>query len=251
MPLTVPAPLEIVISSVVRNAQFRRVQAVNVAVGDNDLYTVPVGKRAYVGQVTLYNGGGVGTITRFLQVKVAGTYYRVSSSGTTATGVATNIALGLVLEPGDILSLNTSVANGMNGIAEVVEYDARSPLISARLLGLSTGDNTLYTCPAGFTAYVQRAGNAPGVGQSAAGNLIAVVADAGGTRAFFYHIVPSGQAVGTTFRMSVTVSPTASAASGIAGPGFGLGAGDFININVDTGAATEVAWVNVIQEPAR
>ncbi len=237
MPPVISAGALVVAGTYLNQAVFRRVQGVGLATGDNDLYTVPTGKRAY-------NNGSVGTITRFAQVKIAGTYYRLITSTTTNVNAAASTYQGLVFEAGDIFSMNVTVNGGLNVSAEVVEFDATSPLKSARLVGLSTGDNTLYTCPAGKTAYL--ASTIGAYFGNFTANRITLISDSGGNRVWFAHLVPSGQAVGATYRLtpSTTVNSNASGSLSFMAQ---FAPGDFLNINVDTGAATQLAWGNIIE----
>lgn len=224
----------------------------NLASGHNDLYTVPTGRRAYVSAVYGYNGNGSAG-TYFTERKVASTYYR---AGVTTLSIAAGASASssdragtfndVMLEAGESLSVNCSVAN-FNIIAAVIEFDATSPLKQGYKLGLSTGDNTLYTCPAGKVAML--------VGLSARGLVMPVStasADVqvhdGSTRNYVLYFVPSGGSPGTSNKVRDFGNPgSAPRSSGNAGNGAVLVAGDTVVLNIDGGAAAQSAWIYVLE----
>lgn len=242
--LTQPAhetpTLDPTIFGVLRGAKMIRVFGSNLATGDTDLYTVPSGRRAIVLYFDLYNGGaGNGTFTA--QFKVSGTYYRMHTSNTLSAAASLNVtSVVAILEAADVLAANLTTTAGMNVWYGVIEFDDSAPLKGPRLLGPSTGDNTLYTCPAGKTATL-----VPPLGIGT-GGTIGLVADAGGTRTFFFNSVASGGSPGTTNRIGAAVGPTASNRSNSTLMG-SLGAGDFLNVNVDTGNAAQVVQAFILE----
>lgn len=250
--LTVPAaytpPTDLVFGGLLKGSKYVPVPGSNLATGDTDLYTVPTGRAAIVFLVTHYNGGA-GNITYFTQVKVSGTYYRISS-GSGAITAGNSASSGnhyCYLNAGEILAINTITNSGLNAFYWVVEFDADSPVRQGRLLGPSSGDNTLYTCPSGKSAAVlSSVGVAPNT--TSFGGFIA---DAGGTRNYYLHRVPSGGSPATGNRTSSAAAVAASSRSvgfsGVAGLAFA--AGDFLNLNVDTGNAAQVAFVLVVESP--
>lgn len=225
-------------------AKFVRVQGANLATGDNDLYTCPTGKRAYIASASAYNGSG-GSIPRYYQVKISGTYYRVSAATTVSNGGVNTNTIGIVLDAGEIISINTTTTNGLNCTLEVWEFDDSSPFKSVKKTSWSTGDNTIYTCPAGKSAWLGPVSSAFTMGVTPTARL-SFMSDGGGTRTVIVHVVPSGQAVGTDYRITGAVAVTANNLGAVTFV-TELGAGDFINVNVDTGAAGEFGWLNVIE----
>lgn len=243
--LTIPAaytpPTDGVFGTIMRGAQYRRVsQAVNT--GDTDLYTVPTGKIALVGIMTGYNNSGVGNIVAFSQVKVAGTYYRLSTSATIASAAQGAISPATWLVAGDILAINTTTNNGLNITASVVEFDAGGPIAVGRVLGPSTGDNTLYTCPAGKNATLV----SPLTTAMSSGAFV-FVADAGGARTISINLVPSGGSPSSANKVTASVSVSASNRNAATALPACLGAGDFLSLNVDTGNAAQYAAVVMVE----
>lgn len=211
------------------NAKFVRIQGVNLNTGDNDLYTVPAGKRAFIGVTGQIYNNSAGSITWYWEIKVSGTYYRLSSSLTTATGDGITATAGIVLEPGETFAVNVATTNGLNALLQAIEFDSIAPLFSPKLLTLASGDQTLYTCPTGKTA-IGLGNTGPAVG----GSTISVVADGTG-QSVKVHLVPSGNSVGNTYKIVPTTSIAANVRQAFTFVP-ALGAGDFININVSAGA---------------
>lgn len=125
----------------------------SLAIGDTDVYTVPSGRRACVIGSFLDNQSG-GSVTYFSELKHSGIYYRVSSNATAASGSIANPSTftSLVLSAGDSIAINVATTAGANVIYEILEFSDSSALIGAYLFGTTTGDNTIYTVPAGKTA---------------------------------------------------------------------------------------------------
>jgi hypothetical protein len=213
----------------------------NAPSGDNDLFTVPAGSRAFV----IYNDfNTAGTTTTYItKVKISGVYYQQSSSGTraTLTGGATGFS-GLALEAGQTFAINYS-QSGMNLVGTAFVFPNTSPIKTALVTSLASGDNTVYTCPAGKKATVLL-GASQILGSSNAA-IIGVVNNSGGSLNYFYNIVASGGSPGTANKFV----PTTAIGNG-AGGNFGalnnwtLNAGDYVSVNA-SGPSAGIAWVTV------
>lgn len=217
----------------------------NLATGTTDLYTCPANKKALFIRMLGYNQSA-GNITWSVQLKSSGgSYFRLVTDTTTGTGVGGNIPFYVILDAAEKISIITATTNGLNVYAEIVEFDSTNPIKSAKLYGLSTGDNTLYTVPASTTtitsALLTNLFIAPG--------QIRFVADAGGTRTVKPQSVSSGGSTGVNFQTAATIAVAASNSQNF-NVNTSMSTGDFINVNVDTGAATQFAWVNVLEIPA-
>lgn len=250
--LNVPAayvpPLDIVMYGVVlRGSQFVAVNGRSVATGDTDLYTVPTGKRAILTSYVYSNFVNIGTVTWFLQVKHSGTYYRLSTSDSRTASSASNSAIGhFIFEAGESISVNVATSNGLNFFAEVLEFDDSNALTRAAIFGLATGDQTLYTCPTGKRAHVPA--SSPWPNNNSPVGALGLVADAGGSRTMIIQHVPNGGSPATSNQVT-SASVTASTRSNATVP-VTLDAGDFININVNTGNAAQLAYTPIIERPA-
>jgi hypothetical protein len=221
---------------------YPRVFGSNLSTGDNDLYTVPANKRAYVYQiVTSYNASD-GNIVFHPQIKVSGTYYRVNTDQTVATlatgttgGVGT---IGMVLNAGESLSVNSTTNNGLNIQFQVIEFDDTSNLYSARILSLSNGSNTLLTVTAGKTAMIL------GPSITAATNGLNIYNDSGGALNYNIYNVPSGGSEGSEYKLYNNTSVNQLSAKALTPS---LNAGDFIVVNTSAGTATQTVWFNYFE----
>lgn len=214
----------------------------NAGSGDVDLYTVPAGKRAYINELGGYNRAGTTTAV-FIQIKVSGTYYRASN----AQNYSTNQFIGLmdlnqgfpiILEAGESLAVNTAQA-GMNLWLRITEFDNNCGMKSPKLLALASGDNILYTVPAGKTAYLLANTN-----WNMATTCIFGYNSSGSSANINLNLVPNGgsSAIGNQVIAQVAVS----AASSISAP-TSLSAGDSIVINSSAARSPFVYWTNIME----
>lgn len=223
------------------NAKAIRVNAPNLATGDNDLYTVPAGKRAVVGGTNIYNNSA-GNITTHNQVKISGTYYRVSNDLTITSGNSNQHNQVFMLEVDDIFSVNSTTTNGLNVDAMVLEFDSTSKLTQGRVTGPSTGNNTLFTCPASHTCIALR--EAPWV---TTGQPFFFTAD-GSARSVFLMNVPSGQVAGNDYKLSPAFNINANSVNTVNNY-ISMVAGDFISMNVSTGNSAQIGWIIMLTIP--
>jgi hypothetical protein len=223
------------------NATNIRAYSGNVATGDHDIYTCSSNKRCLVEMMSVYNSSG-GNITYYPELKSGGTYYRLANGQTPATSTSSFAVVGFVLEAAESISVNTTTNNGLNVAVEVVEFDNSAPLFTKKLLGLSTGDNTLYTVTSGKSAFNMNQGN--GVAAQSPGQ-VTVVSDGGATRTYKVYDVASGGSTGTTNLTALSTS-AASTRTNIA-CGMSLASQDFVVVNVDTGNSAQIAWITVVE----
>jgi len=221
-------------------------------IGTNDLATtggintVPVGKRWAVLSLQAYNTGAVGTVNVALALKsVAAAYYQLQTvvAVNAASALTSNTAISIILEAGEgIAAVVTTTANQLNTNVAVIEFDATCRLFSPRKLGVVTGANTIYTVPPGFSATMLSNTR----GQTNCDMRFS--ADTGGTRTVQVHFVPNGGSVGAATQIAVS-STTAGVTSSYS-LGVGAEPGDFVNLSVSLGAATQIAWLNAVAEIA-
>lgn len=218
-----------------------------LAATDNDLYTVPVGKRAIIVGAS-YNSSG-SSVTLIIQVKISGTYYRLAANIVNTTLTNSILSTGhLILEAGDTYSINAS-ATGVNANLTVYTFDSTNPWKSARIISFVSGDNTVYTCPAGKVAYLAAAA-AYGLVSTASMSTSPFVANmTGGNVNYIWNIVPSGGSPGVSNKMAqnLTVATGAVAVMGTTVNPFSLSAGDFLSLNSNS-TGQQIAWVNVFEK---
>lgn len=214
----------------------------NLATGDVDLYLCPANKRCLTGTISVFNSTGF-SVTAHLEAKIGGVYFR-----TTANLVIGNSTLGqlqgnYIFEAGESLSISTNIAaTGFNLAGQIIQFDNTAALSSKKLAGLANGDNTVYTVAGGKSAINLSGGALYTIQQGA----LFFANDAGAGRTIHWNLVPSAGTPGVTNQMSPALSVSVSILSTSFVP-TSLTAGQFVNVNVDVGTATELAWVNVLE----
>lgn len=224
---------------------FVNANAVIAISGQNDLYTVPAGRRAVIPAVYCNSQGSVNANVQF---KNSSTYYNAASTLVSLTaGTPQNIKslIPIILEAGEVLSVILSGAISVNCWPQIIEFSSTSVLKTAKFLNLVSGNNLVYTCPAGKTAMILDTklnfGGASATAFSAVGSSLAC----------YFMYVPNGQAAGTGFRFSNNVTPGSSGVTGGAGAssatrGPCLTAGDAIYANC-AGSLAMCAILNILE----
>ena len=216
----------------VPDASYPNIVGSNLPMGDNNLYTVPSGKRLVCNLSCVPYNQSAGNITAYMEYRRSGTYYQIINSVTVSTLSVSTISPNLIiLEAADVLAVNTTTNNGLNiGYCGCL-ISNNSPLKTSSVLALSNGDNTIYTCPSGKSAI-----------------LISTYYfnNSGGSITTYFNIVPSGGSPGATNKYSATSAVT-NASSRIFQIPYTLSAGDFVSVNVSAGTAGQQAWCNVIE----
>lgn len=215
----------------------------NLPAGDNDIYTVPVGKRALINSAFGFNPT-VGAIVIVRKVKIGGIYFRLQAAAGTSIGANLNFSSSntYILEAGEAYAINTS-ALGLNAGVLVNEFeDSITFLRMIRVNDLPLGDTVLYTCPAGRKARVVD------MNSITTQNVAAVpfmINDTAGSRVIQWFLVPSGLAIDATTR--IQQQTVAAGGLGNAAIATSLEAGDQIAINTDSGLAGQHAWLAVAE----
>lgn len=224
------------------SAKITPIPAAALASGENDLYTVPTGKRATIaGVITNISGGAVNQTD---QIKNGGVYYKmnalVSRANNSQTAYIPFNSLP-ILEAGESFAFLTS-GTGLNFAGYVIVFDTTESLSSPKILTLANGANALYTCPAGSVAYPMNV-----AGSNA---LIRCFNDSGGARTYTLNVVASGGSPSTTNQINIPVSTADQVLLNNTIEAVGMNAGDFININTTAGTATQTAYIpNMVTLP--
>ena len=232
--------------AVLTGTKYRVAFGSNLATGQQDLYTCPSGKRAYVVVAFGYNTSA-GSITIQPEIKVSGTYYRIGNDVTLTTltgGGITNPEI--VLEAGEIFAVNLTTTNGLNIWVRIIEFDNTSGFKTAKILALANGNNTLYTCPASTIAKMMTTYTNEATGTGA----IKYMNASGASRNITNNVVPSGGSVATGNQAGPLQAGANNTFLSVIAPPVPLAAGDFINVNTNNGTAGQVSWVNVMEIPA-
>lgn len=227
---------------------FIPIQGNPAASGTVDWYTCPAGKRAAVLQINYCSPSGSASVIPML--KSGGNYYNLNATQTaSAIGVAAGGIVNLIiLEAGESISTNQSTSS-INVWISIMEFDSDIPFKTAKLLSLSSGNNTLYTCPAGKSAIFMFSSTSPIATQSSLTMVTNYWNNSGGSRSISLHHVPNGGSPGTSNMLLPTTPQSVTNGSFLTGQYASncMNAGDTIVINTDAATATQFAWVNVME----
>jgi len=222
------------------------IHASNLGVGTNDLFTVPTGKRFLLDLIIASTTNTVSTTNAHTLLGTNGIYYRGSASATITTNNNTSLSFFsgelLFLEAGEILAANIS-KQGANLLVSGLLFPNTISAYSAKVLSLNSGDNTVYTCPAGKAAV------SPTLPTQVPGSPCVTgsyMNSSGSTRVVKCYVVPSGGSPDSTniqFIKSISNLQTASFQASVMFPG------DYIVINTDSNAATQWVKVTVAEIP--
>lgn len=231
------------------NLKFPAANSTNLASGDNDLYTVPAGRKALIPYCRLTNSTS-GQLIYVLEAKIAGIYYKygavVAPTSLTNDSALTSGSPPILFNAGESLSVNLSAPGGTIWCG-VYEFDAISPLSVARLTSFSAGNNTLITVSGNgiaalpvLTAPVASIVNQPSIGYAN---------NSGTTRIVQIYLVPNAGSPSAANQLTasagLSVSNTSSTTAATY-PG-SQAVGDSIIVNVDAATATQFAWMVYIQ----
>lgn len=215
--------------------------------GDEDIYTVPAGKRALIMCAGLKNNSGVGNIIWYIQIKISSTYYRLTSNTTTGNGGVGEVNVGYIAEAGEIVAVNTTTNNGGFVAVKMVVFDDSVKLFSAKKYGSwSAGDNTLYTVPSSTTAFLLSTSITTIIGTTGIGGQtsIGVTNASGATRTYVEKITPSG---GSATSASGSNTVTNGVRGNLTVLAANLGAADAFIVNTDASTDTQFVWLNVME----
>lgn len=232
-----PSPLQGVVA--LPNLTVVRIHSENLSTGEHLLYTVPSGKKALVSLVAHNTAVAAVATTATASFDSGGTYKILTSAASVGANATSVINYGnFIYAAGEVVGIRTATNNGLNVFGSVFLFDSTASIRTAKLTALTDGNNTVYTVPAGktaFTFYILGA-NFAAPGMFAGVNTTTTVA---------WNVVLSGGAVGTANRIA-TGSITGGNASSINDP-MTLNAGDFVNIAPTTGASVDVAYISVME----
>ncbi len=222
------------------NATYPRLTIQNSgASGDVDIYTVPSGRRLLVLLARSFNANG-STSVGYIEVKISGTYYRLTANVSTNTLTPGSFTPSFVAEPGDIIAFNATQANQTFWL-NAIEYDSTVTLYSPRITSFVNGNNTVYTVPSGKTATgIAAASISPTSAPSSYFNFTTV------SRTVTTYMVQSGGSPSVNNQTQATATVV-----NLAGLGFitaSMAAGDSIVVATDSNSGSQFAWVTVSEK---
>lgn len=216
------------------------VRKYNMTAGENDIYTVPAGKKLFVPQWQFNNTTGV-AIVCIMKVKIGATYYRLEVNfNVAANGTGNSGSWGYIFNAGEIVAVNAAAA-GVSFAARGFLFADTVPFKSVRLNSMAVGDNELYPCPPDKTAIVYGFG---GGGFHSAPNIV-ITNDTGAAITFKTSVVPSGIANALIYQKNSASLATASKTTHFAEAL--LAAGDRIIVNSSSATAGQTAAAHVYE----
>jgi hypothetical protein len=221
-----------------------------VASGDTDLITAPSGKRV---AILAWHGHNTtaGSIGLLFNVKVSGTYYRISTLTTAISGAQPDATPAnvpaIILEPGESFAVNATAA-GVHLFVIALQYDNTCPIRTYKITdaSMSAGaDATVFTASGNgavlldsmYSPFCSLQSGATVAPRMWFGNT------SGGTRTYNFSITPSGGS--NTIPVASATLINNNRASVICSAS--LAAGDAVKFKTDSVAANQLAWVNVAE----
>lgn len=218
---------------------------------NTDVYTCPAGKKAVLGAMAHFSNASSGTVEMYY--RIGGVNLLCTTTSHTGTNFAqklNNASVYAHLEAGDTLRVHRSSGTGYVNFY-VIEYDAASPIVMvAKTAGWSSGNNIVYTCPAGKVALLTdlRTPNAfTALDYQGSYYLNA----SGTTRSVYANVVKSGESPDDTKNRIVPAQSVANGAlsTGLTVANAGgsiLEAGDYLSVNTD-GNGNQYFYATVIE----
>lgn len=224
--------------------KFVNTTSFNMINGTTDIYTCPAGKRAAIYNYSGQNNNGTSQTIQ-VKIKVSGTYYPLIINST-MTANASGIAQPncIILEAGESISATTNAAN-ITYVGCAMEYDASCAMYTSKVLNLTSGNNTIYTCPAGKKA-VLLDNKLTTYGISSTPASVKLYNGSGGAVVHQVYLVNSGGSPATTNQFFSNTGTASAALLTVSLPA-GLQAGDFVSVNSASATAGQFCWINVME----
>lgn len=206
-----------------------RLQKIGMASGQNEIYTVPTGKRLFVRTSVSNIGTSGASYSAGIYIKTGSGYIRVGLLSTVSSAQARADAYAIVLEAGETYCVYASTAGGNHYAYGFLVDNAASDfnLFRAWMTTFTGTATLLYTVPVGKQAFIFSQGSAmPTNGTPAA----LVANDSGSSGIMTTYFVPSGEVWASKF---LHINTTVSNGAGAVPSGFlaRLEAGDSIYVN--------------------
>lgn len=250
-----PSDLNSNLSAHLVNGRIRKIRSLSLASGENDLGAPASGKRWLLLSAHAVNPTG-GSITLTAKIKNASVYWQGGAGNAIGATSLGQILLSLVMLPVfdsvDTLAIHAS-ASGAAVEVTALEFDDTSALKSAKLWSLSTGHNTLYTCPSGYSAVTVGARGSSTIPYALSPyEALCYRNDSGGTRTYSWALVDDGDTpdtpgAGANSLQGVAATLSTGNLASMAQGFIGLEAGDSLSIHVDNGTGAQAAWTNLLE----
>lgn len=208
-----------------------------------NLYTCPSGKKAMVCMLKLYNSHASLTGSVYPIFYDGSTNRRMRTAIAAGAGVSATIIVNFVLTAGQKFAVEnvSSFSGSISAWATIIEFDDGTPLSTTYVTSLSSGANTIYTCPSGKVAFATSMSALLGQGSSTTPASLSYFNGSGSTLSFSMYSNQSGDsATETTNRLNSTTLSPASNASVIGQIPSIRTPGDFFAISNSSSASNNV-----------
>lgn len=220
------------------------------AASQNDIYTVPAGKRALLCSFSVSNASGATASTFQPTVKIGGTYFKlngVTASIAAGAGTGVNAIEPYIAEAGETYSILQTTNTTFFIVAQIIEFDATSSLKTVKVTGPASGDNLIYTAPAGKSAWL--VGHTfLGAGYALQAVIGVAMMNATGALTGFLNYLRGAAAASTSNRICGSTTFAAGVVTITIGVNFvSVASGDSLSLNLSGANASGMAWVNLIE----
>lgn len=228
-------------------------RSLNLSSGTTDLGGPASGKRWRLIHILLVIPAA-GTSNPAMGWKTSGGVYALSLTTAASAGIATSQSGSPfpILENGEQFYI-TNGSSGTNLFLLIEEFSTDSGLKSAKLTSLSSGNNTLYTCPSGFqTRCIQCSHSITNLISDNLGN-VRYYNSTGSSRTVYVNHVLSGDSVVAPGTTGTNCAPerSVSVANAVVSQAFTIPSvmksGDFINLNTDASTSNQACWMNLAE----
>jgi hypothetical protein len=215
-----------------------------------DMYTVPVGRRAYFAGQSYLTGGGA--VNNFIGLKINGIVYQMAAAGAWSATIGNLINIAqtpFLLEAGQSLSAVTNSVGGLAGQwwGNVIEFDSTSPLQQIFLTSLPANIPVPILNPQAPTRAWMLDIGLIGVQLIASGNMLRMYNGTGVNATVLINLTPAGGS--TPQQLSSTAVNTTALAPTLSNPFtipnlVMLNSGDLLTLTTNQAgsASNEYAW---------
>ena len=228
--------------------------------GQNAFYTVPAGRRAMWINLFVLNISGANA-TVIPRVQVGSSFFALTGGGLINNNVNSQFqpcSLGYIAEAGESFSIESTSTPGQpyNFSCLVFEFDSSSNTASSKIdpASVIAGNNTIFTCPAGFKAVLSFPTipiGASGFGSVFIDGMGCLSSNiSGATRTYNIYIVPNGGSPSSSNQLVVNKTLNNLLSASILATSHVLSAGDSVVVNSDSSAAGQLIWVTYCFIPA-
>lgn len=214
---------------------------------NNDIYTVPAGKRAIVWAMTISNHAAATASTFRPMIKINGAYYPLAAatgSIVAAAGNTVGVLFPYIAEAGETFAITQTTNTTFDVIAHIIQFDATSAMFSAKLVSPTSGDHTLYTPAAGKNGVSNIC--LPGFPGNVFSSL-GGVQTSGSTVTVNYNYLRGAAAASTSNRILAATNFPSTTNTNVSIGCIAIDNGDSLSLNFSANTSPGLFWLNVLE----